>query len=52
MSLNAETTLSEFRNVEKIPASEAREAKRNNVQSLLEEMKDSSDMLYNAYADS
>ena len=51
MSLNAETCLSEFRNIEKIPA-EARENRRNNVLSLIDDMKDLSDMLYNAYADS
>ena len=51
MSLNAEICLSEFRNKEKIPA-ETRENKHKNVLSLLDDMKDLSDMLYNAYADS
>ena len=51
MSLNAEICLSEFRNIEKIPA-EARENKHKNVLSLLDDMKDLSDMLFNAYADS
>ena len=52
MSRNAETCLSEFRNIEKIPAETRENKHKNNVLSLIDDMKDLSDMLYNAYADS
>ena len=54
LSLNAETCLSEFRNVEKAPKSSGGSARNNNKNS--EENKeenatDLSDLLYNAYSD-
>ena len=50
MSLNAETCLSEFRNKEKSNPNE-RPKQNTNVANMLDELNDTSDMLYNAYAE-
>ena len=54
LSLNAETCLSEFRNVEKVPKSSGGSAKNNNKnaeENKEENTTDLSDLLYNAYSD-
>ena len=50
LSLNAETNLSEFRNKEKPPTT-AQGKSNTQVQTLLDDLKDLSDLLYNAYGD-
>ena len=54
LSLNAETCLSEFRNVEKAPKSSGGSARNNNKnaeENKEESTADLSDLLYNAYSD-
>ena len=53
LSLNAETCLSEFRNVEKAPKSSGGSARnnKNGEENKEEDLTDLSDLLYNAYSD-